>query len=133
MWGTKKRNKRQHSVKFSFLSKPTTKLNSKTKKRRNGKRNGKKNGKKKSIKKRRYTKKTKRSNKQKRKIQRGKGKYSTIVPSEYYDVKNGVSHLLENGVSKFEGNVMPIDPNPIYQNYQVSKFDISPPSSLLQK
>ena len=125
MRGTKKRNKRQHSVKFSFLSKTTTKLNSKTKKRRNGK--------KKSIKKRKYTKKTKRSNKQKRKIQRGKGKYSTIVPSEYYDVKNGVSHLLENGVSKFEGNVMPIDPNPIYQNYQVSKFDISPPSSLLQK
>jgi hypothetical protein len=122
MWGTKKRNTCSNSVKFSFLSK---------KKKRNVKKTPIK--KLKQKKKRNYTKKMKRSNKEKRITQRGKGKYLTTVPSEYYDVKNRVSHLLENSVSKFEGNVRPIDPNPTYQNYQVSKFDISPPSSLLQK
>lgn len=130
MWGkSKKKSKKSKNVsKFSFSSKSKS----------YGKNKGKCkcNQTKKAKKKSNYTvKKGGYRYKQihKKRIQQGKGKYLTAVPSEYYNTKNRVSYILEDGISKLQGQVRPIDPSPIYQNYQVSKFDISPPISLIQK
>lgn len=124
MWGKTKKKSKKHVTKFSF----STKSKSNGKRKSKGKRNQTKKAKKKS---RDMAKKSKQM--YKKRIQRGKGKYLTAVPSEYYDTKNRVSYMLEDSVSKFQGNVRPIDPNPTYQNFHVSKFDISPPTSLLEK
>lgn len=128
MWGTQKKNKKRNVKKFSFSFKKKTntktkkcKCKDKSKKNTRGTKKGK--GKKGKMKKKKI----------KTKVQRGKGKYLTAVPSEYYNTKNRISYVLDDGLSKFQGNVRPIDPNPTYQNYQVSKFDIGPPTSLLEK
>lgn len=78
-------------------------------------------------------KKSKKKNKKHTIRQKGRGKYLSLMPSEYYSIKHAVPYKLESTLNAFKGIEAPVNPDPTKQNLQYAKFDISPPESLLSK